>query len=140
MQKRRVRLCRWTSRSGRLRSLPRVSALLLCGAAHAHQHAKELDLSDATAMNKFFVAEHPERSGCSATKNVHCNVVRSAIRSSNSSSLLSIEYVFFAAAKVGGILANNTYPAEFIRDNLVIQRQYNRSQPRRVNVRAPALP
>ena len=31
------------------------------------------------------------------------------------------EYVFFAAAKVGGILANNDYPAEFIQDNLVIQ-------------------
>ncbi len=31
------------------------------------------------------------------------------------------DYVFLAAAKVGGILANNLYPAEFIRDNLVIQ-------------------
>ena len=31
------------------------------------------------------------------------------------------EYVFLAAARVGGIVANNTYPAEFIRDNLVIQ-------------------
>ena len=31
------------------------------------------------------------------------------------------EYVFLAAAKVGGILANNTYPADFIRDNLQIQ-------------------
>ena len=31
------------------------------------------------------------------------------------------EYVFLAAAKVGGIVANNSYPAEFIRDNLVIQ-------------------
>jgi GDP-L-fucose synthase len=31
------------------------------------------------------------------------------------------EYVFDAAAKVGGILANNTYPAEFIRENLAIQ-------------------
>lgn len=31
------------------------------------------------------------------------------------------EYVFLAAAKVGGIVANNTYPAEFIRDNLIIQ-------------------
>lgn len=31
------------------------------------------------------------------------------------------EYVFLAAAKVGGILANNNYPAEFIRDNLLIQ-------------------
>jgi GDP-L-fucose synthase len=31
------------------------------------------------------------------------------------------EYVFLAAAKVGGIVANNTYPAQFIRDNLAIQ-------------------
>jgi len=31
------------------------------------------------------------------------------------------EYVFLAAAKVGGILANNTYRAEFIYDNLMIQ-------------------
>lgn len=31
------------------------------------------------------------------------------------------EYVFLAAAKVGGIHANNTYPAEFIYDNLMIQ-------------------
>ncbi|MGO4415466.1 GDP-L-fucose synthase family protein [Cupriavidus sp. KB_39] len=31
------------------------------------------------------------------------------------------EYVFLAAAKVGGIHANNAYPAEFIRDNLAIQ-------------------
>lgn len=31
------------------------------------------------------------------------------------------DYVFLAAARVGGILANNTYPAEFIRDNLLIQ-------------------
>jgi len=31
------------------------------------------------------------------------------------------EFVFLAAAKVGGILANSTYPADFIRDNLLIQ-------------------
>jgi GDP-L-fucose synthase len=31
------------------------------------------------------------------------------------------EYVFLAAAKVGGILANSTYPADFLRDNLLIQ-------------------
>jgi GDP-L-fucose synthase len=31
------------------------------------------------------------------------------------------EYVFLAAAKVGGILANNNYTADFIRDNLIIQ-------------------
>lgn len=32
----------------------------------------------------------------------------------------SPDYVFLAAAKVGGINANNTYPAEFIYDNLMI--------------------
>lgn len=31
------------------------------------------------------------------------------------------EYVFLAAAKVGGILANSTYPAEFLYDNLMIE-------------------
>src|SRR5689334_22317506 len=31
------------------------------------------------------------------------------------------EYVFLAAAKVGGILSNNTYPADFLYDNLMIQ-------------------
>jgi GDP-L-fucose synthase len=31
------------------------------------------------------------------------------------------EYVFLAAARVGGILANDTYPADFLRDNLQIQ-------------------
>ncbi|MGN6603390.1 MAG: GDP-L-fucose synthase family protein [Ginsengibacter sp.] len=31
------------------------------------------------------------------------------------------DYVFIAAAKVGGIYANNTYPAEFLYDNLCIQ-------------------
>lgn len=31
------------------------------------------------------------------------------------------DYVFLAAAKVGGIVANNTYRAEFIYDNLMIQ-------------------
>ena len=31
------------------------------------------------------------------------------------------EYVFLAAARVGGILANSTYPAEFLYDNLMIE-------------------
>src|SRR5450755_2484890 len=31
------------------------------------------------------------------------------------------EYVFLAAARVGGILANSTYPADFLRDNLAIE-------------------
>jgi GDP-L-fucose synthase len=51
---------------------------------------KELDLSNAAAVEAFFAQERPE-------------------------------FVFLAAAKVGGILANNSYPADFIRDNLQIQ-------------------
>src|SRR5580698_924346 len=31
------------------------------------------------------------------------------------------EYVFLAAARVGGILANSTFPVEFIRENLAIE-------------------
>jgi GDP-L-fucose synthase len=31
-----------------------------------------------------------------------------------------LEYVFLAAAKVGGIMANQTYPAQFIYENLII--------------------
>lgn len=31
------------------------------------------------------------------------------------------EYVFLAAARVGGIMANNTFPADFIRENLIVQ-------------------
>ena len=31
------------------------------------------------------------------------------------------EYVFLAAAKVGGIHANSTYPADFMRENLIVQ-------------------
>ncbi|MHB1458777.1 MAG: GDP-L-fucose synthase family protein [Armatimonadota bacterium] len=31
------------------------------------------------------------------------------------------DYIFLSAAKVGGIKANSTYPADFIRDNLLIQ-------------------
>ena len=50
----------------------------------------QLDLRDASAVNRFFEAERPE-------------------------------YVFLAAAKVGGILANSTFPVEFLRDNLLIE-------------------
>jgi GDP-L-fucose synthase len=31
------------------------------------------------------------------------------------------QYVFLAAARVGGIMANNSYPADFIRENLLVQ-------------------
>ncbi|MGE5580985.1 MAG: GDP-L-fucose synthase family protein [Bacillota bacterium] len=50
----------------------------------------EVDLRDASAIQKFFQVAKPE-------------------------------YVFLAAAKVGGIKANYSYPADFIYDNLMIQ-------------------
>ena len=50
----------------------------------------DLDLTNQSAVHKFFAAEKPDQ-------------------------------VYLAAAKVGGIHANNTYPAEFIYDNLMIQ-------------------
>ena len=37
------------------------------------------------------------------------------------------DYVFLAAAKVGGILANNVYRAEFLYDNLIIEANINHS-------------
>jgi GDP-L-fucose synthase len=51
---------------------------------------RDLDLTDATAVGKFFARARPQ-------------------------------YVFLAAAKVGGILANYSFPANFIFDNLNIQ-------------------
>ncbi|AZI25175.1 GDP-L-fucose synthase [Pedobacter sp. G11] len=44
------------------------------------------------------------------------------------------EYVFLAAAKVGGIVANNTYRADFIYENLMIQSNVIESS-RKVNVK-----
>jgi GDP-L-fucose synthase len=51
---------------------------------------RELDLTDAAAVESFFARVQPE-------------------------------YVFLAAAKVGGILANQSFPADFICENLRIQ-------------------
>ena len=47
--------------------------------------------------------------------------MRNAEQVENLFSLYEPEYVFVAAAKVGGIVANRDYPADFIRDNLMIQ-------------------
>jgi GDP-L-fucose synthase len=40
-----------------------------------------------------------------------------------------IDQVYLAAAKVGGIHANNTYPAQFIYENLMIARPTSRTRP-----------
>ena len=67
------------------RELQRAGFTHLIGRTHA-----ELDLLDATAVNRFYVETKPQ-------------------------------FVFVAAAKVGGILANDTRPAQFLYENLQIQ-------------------
>jgi len=84
--------------------------------------------------SKIFVAGHRGLAGSAIlrklTKDGYNNIV---VKSSRELDLTNqsavdlffsegeIEYVFLAAAKVGGILANNTYKGEFIYKNLMIQ-------------------
>ncbi len=84
--------------------------------------------------SKIFVAGHRGLAGSSIVRQLERNgytniVVRtheelelldaSAVR--NFFETEKPEYVFLAAARVGGILANNTFPADFIRENLIVQ-------------------
>lgn len=84
--------------------------------------------------SKIFVAGHKGLAGSAIVRNLqkqgYTNII---IKDKNDLDLRNqiqvveffkselIEYVFDAAAKVGGIHANYTYPAEFIYDNLMIQ-------------------
>ncbi|HLX63633.1 MAG TPA: GDP-L-fucose synthase [Planctomycetota bacterium] len=88
-------------------------------------------------MNKdsrIYVAGHRGLVGSAIVRNLHArgfeNLIlrtRAELDLCNQSAVNAFferekpEYIFLAAAKVGGILANNTYPADFIRDNLLIQ-------------------
>ena len=54
------------------------------------RNRKDLDLTNQSAVKKFFEVEKPDQ-------------------------------VYIAAAKAGGIYANNTYPQEFIYENIMIQ-------------------
>jgi GDP-L-fucose synthase len=84
--------------------------------------------------SKIFVAGHKGMVGSAIvrnlTKNGYCNLIfqtsaeldlRNQQAVNDFFSIEQPEYVFLAAAKVGGILANSTYRAEFIYDNLMIQ-------------------
>ena len=84
--------------------------------------------------SKIFVAGHKGLAGSAIVRNLKMqgyeNVIckskgeldlRNQKEVSDFFNLEKIEYVFDAAAKVGGIHANYTYPAEFIYDNLMIQ-------------------
>ncbi|WP_300319167.1 GDP-L-fucose synthase [Idiomarina sp.] len=85
-------------------------------------------------MKNIFVAGHNGMVGSAIVRQLHkqgdVNVIT---RSRSELNLLdqkavqaffeseSIDQVYLAAAKVGGIIANNTYPAEFIYENLMIE-------------------
>ncbi|MGE6382287.1 GDP-L-fucose synthase [Shewanella baltica] len=85
-------------------------------------------------MKKIFVAGHRGMVGSAIVRQLQRNCdVNVVTRGRNELDLLdkvavqhffvseNIEQVYLAAAKVGGIIANNTYPAEFIYENLTIQ-------------------
>jgi len=84
--------------------------------------------------SKIFVAGHRGLAGSAIIRTLKKNGFKNIITKSKSELDLrnqqevkdffnaeSVEYVFDAAAKVGGIHANSTYPADFIYDNLMIQ-------------------
>jgi GDP-L-fucose synthase len=84
--------------------------------------------------SKIFVAGHNGLVGSAITRalrdNGFTNILTRSKQELNLTSQQSVleffhkekpEYVFLAAAKVGGIMANKTHPADFIRDNLIIQ-------------------
>lgn len=84
--------------------------------------------------SKIYVAGHRGLVGSALVRNLHAKGYRNLVlRTHNELELHDQaavhdffaaekpEYVILAAAKVGGIHANNTYPAEFIYDNLIIQ-------------------
>lgn len=83
---------------------------------------------------KIYVAGHRGLVGSAILRNLEANGYRNRLTRTHAELELMDEslvesffererpdYVFLAAAKVGGIQANNSYPAEFIRDNLAIQ-------------------
>lgn len=83
---------------------------------------------------KIFVAGHRGMVGSAIVRqleaNGHTNIItrtRSELDLTNQQAVVDffqtekIEQVYLAAAKVGGIVANNTYPADFIYENLMIQ-------------------
>ncbi|MBF7072223.1 GDP-L-fucose synthase [Glaciecola sp. MH2013] len=88
-----------------------------------------------TGLNtKIFVAGHRGMVGSAIVRQLeksgHTNIItrsRSELDLANQREVLDffqaeqIEQVYLAAAKVGGIVANNTYPADFIYENLMIQ-------------------
>lgn len=87
-----------------------------------------------TKTSKIYVAGHRGLVGSAIVKNLTCKGFSNIITRTHTELDLTDqravtaffeqekpEYVFLAAAKVGGIVANNTYRADFIYENLAIQ-------------------
>jgi GDP-L-fucose synthase len=84
--------------------------------------------------SKIYVAGHRGMVGSAIVRQLqasgHANIItrtRSELDLTNQQAVVdffeseNIDQVYLAAAKVGGIVANNTYPADFIYENLMIQ-------------------
>jgi GDP-L-fucose synthase len=85
-------------------------------------------------MKRIFVAGHKGMVGSAIVRHLSyqgdCKIITRTRKELNLTSQVevsdffdseNIDGVYLAAAKVGGIIANNTYPAEFIYQNLMIQ-------------------
>ena len=84
-------------------------------------------------MSRIFVAGHRGLVGSAVCRRLETDGVEALVAGRDEVDLTdqrqvdewfssqSIDQVYLAAAKVGGIHANDTFPAEFLRDNLVIQ-------------------
>ena len=83
---------------------------------------------------KIYVAGHRGLVGSAITRNLVANGYNNVLKRTHAELDLidqaatdaffaeeKPDYVFMAAAKVGGIQANNSFPAEFVRDNLAVQ-------------------
>ena len=87
-----------------------------------------------TPTSKIYIAGHRGMAGSAINRNLESRGYTNLITHTHSELDLTNqqavneffeemrpEYVFLAAAKVGGIMANSTYPAEFIYENLMIE-------------------
>ena len=91
-------------------------------------------LVGSVLMRRLHAGGYTRRAGCpsavSAGMRKNCNIITRTHAELDLTDQRAVreffakehpEYVFLAAAKVGGIHANSTYPADFIYQNLVIQ-------------------
>jgi len=94
---------------------------------------KKIEINNKQQKSKIFIAGHKGMVGSALVRLLQSQDNELIIKNRKELDLLNqkdvqnffkyekIEQVYLAAAKVGGIHANNTYPAEFIYENLMIQ-------------------